>query len=49
MQPMAPQLNAMIKIHKEDKPIRSVINNIWALSYKLAKDINKKLNQIIQL
>jgi hypothetical protein len=49
MTPMAPQLNALIKIHKEDKPVKPVINNIRAPSYKIAKYINKKLNQLIQL
>jgi hypothetical protein len=29
MKSMAPQLNALIEIHKEDKPNRPVINNIW--------------------
>jgi CO dehydrogenase/acetyl-CoA synthase delta subunit len=48
MKLMAPQLNALIKIH-ENKPIRPVINNIRAPSYKLAKYINKKLSQLIQL
>jgi hypothetical protein len=43
---MAPQLNALIKIHTEDKPIRPVINNIRAPSYKIARYINKKLNQL---
>jgi len=44
MKPMAPKLNALIKTHKEDKPIRPVINNIQAPSYKLAKYLGKKLN-----
>ena len=43
MKPMAPKLNALIKTHKEDKPIRPVINNIQAPSYKLTKYLNKKL------
>jgi hypothetical protein len=34
MKPMAPQLNALIRIHKEDKPIRPVINYVQAPSYK---------------
>jgi hypothetical protein len=49
MKPIAPQLNALIKIHKEDKPIRPVINNIRAPSYEIVKYINRKLNQLIQL
>jgi hypothetical protein len=35
IKPRAPKLNALIKTHKEDKPIRPVINNIKAPSYKL--------------
>ena len=49
MKPMAPKFNALIKTHKEDKPIRPVINNIQAPSYKLAKYLSKKLNQLIRL
>lgn len=49
MKPMAPKLNALIKTHKEDKPIRPVINNIQAPSYKLAIYLSKKLNQPIKL
>lgn len=49
MKPMAPKLNALIKTHKEDKPLRPVINNIQAPSYKLAKYLSKKLNQLIKL
>jgi hypothetical protein len=45
MKPFAPQLNALIKTHKKDKPIRPVISNMRAPSYKLAKHLNKKLNQ----
>ena len=39
---MAPKLNVLIKIHKENKPVRPVINNIEAPSYRLAKYLNKK-------
>jgi len=39
----------LIKTHKEDKHIRPVVNNIQAPSYKLAKHLNKKLNQVISL
>jgi hypothetical protein len=37
------------KTLKEDKPIRSVINNTQAPSYKLAKYLNKRLDQLIKL
>jgi len=49
IKPMAPKLNALIKTHREDKPIRPEINNIQAPSYKLAKYLNKRLNQLIKL
>jgi len=49
IKPIAPKLNALIKTHEEDNPIRPVINNIQAPSYKLAKHLNKKLNQLISL
>jgi hypothetical protein len=39
---MAPTLNALVKTHKENAPIRPVINNTRAPSYKLAKYLNKK-------
>ena len=39
----------MIKTHKEVKPIRSVINDIQAPSYKLVRHLYKKLNQLIRL
>ena len=40
---------SLIKIHKADKPIRQVINNIQAPSYGLVEYLNKKLNQLIKL
>ena len=49
IKPSAPTLNALIKTHKQNEPIRPVINNLQAPSHKLAKYINKKLNQLIQL
>jgi hypothetical protein len=49
IKPTAPKLNAHIKTHKEGEPIRPVINNTQALSYKLAKFLNKKLRSLIDL
>jgi hypothetical protein len=49
IKPIAPKLYALIKTHKEDKPIRPVINNIHAPFYNLAKHLNKKLNQSMRL
>jgi len=40
---MAPKLNALIKKHREDKPIRPVINNTQAPSYKLPNILIKDL------
>jgi hypothetical protein len=33
----APKLNVYIKTHKENEPIRPVVNNIHAPAYKTAK------------
>jgi hypothetical protein len=49
IKPMAPKLNTHIKTHKEKEPIRPAVNNIQATSYKTAKYLNKKLNQLINL
>jgi hypothetical protein len=35
IKPTAPHLNAYVKTHKKDKPIRPVANNIPAPSYKV--------------
>jgi hypothetical protein len=37
IKPMAPKLNANIKTHKENEPIRPVVNNTQGPSYKIAK------------
>jgi hypothetical protein len=49
MKPNAPELNAIIKTHKIDNPIRPVINSIKAPSYKLARYFNKLRNNLIAL
>jgi hypothetical protein len=43
IKPNAPVINALIKIYTQDAPVRPVINNITAPSYKLAKFLKKKL------
>lgn len=43
--PALPQLKARLKIHKEDIPIWSVVNNTNALAYKLAKFLRKVLDE----
>ena len=47
--PTAPNLNVQLKTHKENQPIRPVINNRQAPAYKTAKHINKKLKDLIKL
>jgi hypothetical protein len=49
IKPTAPKLNIYIKTHKDNEPIRPVINNTQAPSYKLAKHVNKKLLHLICL
>jgi hypothetical protein len=46
---MAPQLKVCLKTHKNDQPIRPVINNIQAPSYKVARFMNKKLLELFSL
>jgi hypothetical protein len=45
----AAKLNALIKIHKEKEPIRPVMNNTQAPAYKIAKYLNKRLNDLVNL
>jgi len=47
--PSPPILKAQLKLHKTDIPIRHIINNRSAPSYKLAKHLTKILNQYITL
>jgi hypothetical protein len=49
IKPQPPTMNAQIKIYKENEPIRPVINNIQAPSYKIAKFFNKRLNDQLLL
>ena len=41
IKPMAPTLDVYIKTHKENEPIRSVINNTHTPAYKSAKYLKK--------
>jgi hypothetical protein len=45
---MAPTLNVRVKIQKENNPICTVINNIQAPTYKLAKHIKKIMELVKQ-
>jgi hypothetical protein len=47
--PTPSNLKAKLKLHKEGIPIRPVINNRTAPTYKLAKHLTKTLNQYIEL
>jgi hypothetical protein len=49
MKPITPKLTALIRTHKEDKPNRPAINNTQASSYKHAKHLNEKVDQLINL
>jgi allophanate hydrolase subunit 1 len=49
IKPIAPQLNVYIKIHKENQPIRAIINKVQAPSYKVSRYINKRLQDLIAL
>jgi hypothetical protein len=44
-----PQLNVLIKLHKETQPLRPVVNYRCALTYKLSKVIAKWLKQNLNL
>jgi len=43
IKPTTSKLNIYIKTHKDHEPIRPVVNNTLAPSYKIGKFINKKL------
>jgi uncharacterized protein YeeX (DUF496 family) len=43
--PKPPKLNAQLKLHKTDIPIRPVVNNINAPTYKVAKFLTQILNE----
>jgi glutamate/tyrosine decarboxylase-like PLP-dependent enzyme len=49
IKPVAPKINAYIKTHKEDEPIRPVIDNTQAPTYKIAKFLNNKIKTYINL
>jgi len=49
IKPTAPRLNVYIKTHKEGGPIRPVIDNTPAPAYKMARHINKKLQNLLNL
>ena len=46
IQPCAPKLNALIKTHKENMPIGTVVNNTQAPSHKITKLLNTRLKNM---
>jgi hypothetical protein len=49
IKPAAPQLNVYLKTHKENQPIRPIINNTQAPAYNIAKHMNRRLKNLINL
>jgi len=49
IKPTAPKLTALIKMHKKNEQIRLVVNNKQAPSYKTARYLNKRLNNLLKL
>jgi hypothetical protein len=47
--PMPPTLDALLKLHKPNIPIRLVVNNNNATTYKIARKLNNLLKQYLQL
>jgi hypothetical protein len=49
IEPTAPRINAYTKTHKGNKPIRPVIDNTQTPSYKIAKFLNTRIKEYINL
>jgi hypothetical protein len=49
IKPQPPTLKAQIKIHKDNEPIRPVVNSIQAPTHKIAKFLNRWLTDTLQL
>jgi hypothetical protein len=49
IKPTAPRMNAYIKTHKHKNPIRPVIDNTQAPSYKIAKFLDPKIRKYVNL
>jgi hypothetical protein len=47
--PSPPTLNALLKLHKPNIPIRPVVNNRMAPAYKIARKLNTILNNHLHL
>ena len=49
LNPTAPKIRGLIKIHKEDSPIRPIVNWKNSPAYKLARSLVKKLQTHVPL
>jgi hypothetical protein len=49
IKPTAPKINAYIKTHKDNNPIRPVIDNTQAPSYKIAKFLDRRIKECVNL
>jgi hypothetical protein len=49
MNPSEPHIHRTIKLHKQEKYIRLIVNLINSPAYKLSKHLNIILNNILQL
>jgi hypothetical protein len=49
IKPTAPRINAYIKTHKDNNPIRPVIDNTQAPSYKIAKFLDHRIQEYVNL
>jgi hypothetical protein len=49
MNPSAPSIKGLIKMHKPDQPIRQVVKWRNAPAYKLSKLFTRKVNQLAPL
>jgi len=47
LNPTAPTIRGLVKVHKEDSPVRPMVNWINALAYKLTKMLVKNLQTYI--
>ena len=49
MNPSAPSIKGLIKIHKQDQPIRPIVNWSNAPAYQLSRLFTKKMNHLATL
>jgi len=49
IRPTTPRINAYIKTHKDNNPIIPVIDNTKAPSYKIAKFLDRRIKEYVNL